>query len=390
MRIVEIVCRHVGIPLRRKIKHASHEREHTDSLVVSCRLEDGTIGWGEGLPRDYVTGDTVEADLRMFEDFAWREPVSRAMESLDELVAACESLHFPAGNETHRDCFGNPLKCAIELSLLDAGLRRLGLTFADLTRAVLPHAPQPLSEVQYSGAITSSSPRAVKWSARIYRWLGFRHCKVKVGVNGTDDVELLKLVRRTIGARIALRIDANEAWTCENLKQRVAPLLPFDLVSLEQPVPHAEIGGLSELRPELGIPIMLDESLCSLEDGRQAIAHRWCDLFNIRLSKCGGYINSLRLAELAQQAGLGFQLGCQVGETGVLSAAGRHFAINVPGWIAAEGSYDRYLVQERLTREDLTFNRHGRGAAIDGLGLGVTVDDRFVQRVTIATRTFRP
>ncbi|HSG72726.1 MAG TPA: enolase C-terminal domain-like protein [Planctomycetaceae bacterium] len=387
MRIVEIVCRHVRIPLKRRIKHASHERNSTDSLVVSCRLDDGSVGWGEGLPREYVTGDTVEADLELFEQTAWRECVSQSLDSLDDAVARCQSIRFDPPGESARDSFGNPLKCAIELSLLDAVLRSGGLSFSDLTKIVVPNSPQPAPSLRYSGAITATIPGRVKWLARYYRWTGFEHCKIKVGVAGTDDVELLKLVRKHIGPQMKLRIDANEAWTCDNLKAKTASLVPFDLVALEQPVPHSQIGCLSELRPGLGIPIMLDESLCSLTDAERAVDEGLCDYFNIRLSKCGGYLNSVRLAEMSRKAGLGFQLGCQVGETGILSAAGRHFATNVPGWIAAEGSFDHYLVKERLTKQDLTFEAGGKARSLPGPGLGVSIDERAVKRVTVESRS---
>ena len=55
MRLVELVARHVRIPLKKTIRHASHSRTETDSLVVELRSEDGISGWGEGLPRAYVT-----------------------------------------------------------------------------------------------------------------------------------------------------------------------------------------------------------------------------------------------------------------------------------------------------------------------------------------------
>src|SRR5438067_11911373 len=63
MRVVELEARHVRIPLRRKVTHASHVRTETDNLVVRCVLADGSVGYGEGVPRDYVTGETVDAAL---------------------------------------------------------------------------------------------------------------------------------------------------------------------------------------------------------------------------------------------------------------------------------------------------------------------------------------
>src|SRR5215467_11754964 len=60
MRVVELEARHVRIPLKRKISHASHVRTETDNVVVRCVLSDGAVGYGEGVPRDYVTGETVD------------------------------------------------------------------------------------------------------------------------------------------------------------------------------------------------------------------------------------------------------------------------------------------------------------------------------------------
>jgi muconate cycloisomerase len=133
---------------------------------------------------------------------------------------------------------------------------------------------------------------------------------------------------------------------------------------------------------------MLDESLCSLTDAHRAIESGTCDLFNIRLSKCGGLIPSLRLAAVAHQAGLGYQLGCQVGETGILSAAGRHFAGSVANIRYLEGSYDRHLVRERLTVQDITFGRGGLAPALTGFGLGVDIDANALQRVTVRQQSW--
>jgi muconate cycloisomerase len=192
----------------------------------------------------------------------------------------------------------------------------------------------------------------------------------------------LKRLRFWLGRKFDLRIDANEAWTCANLEEKVAPLRPYGITSIEQPVPHEQVDGLAALRGRIGIPLMHDESLCSLVDARHSIDRGTCDLFNIRLSKCGGFLNSLRIAAVAHQAGLGYQLGCQVGETGILSAAGRHFATSVANIRYLEGSFDRFLVKERLTVEDITFGFGGLAPALTGAGLGVTIDEQAVARVT--------
>ena len=390
MRLTSLNAYHVRIPLKHQVRHASHSRDETDSLIVRCELDNGAVGWGEGLPRPYVTGETIDNVWGLLAESDLAQQLSDSFENLAQAMALADRIKFKVTDGecpfVERGCFGNSARCAVELSLLDAAARSEGVPLSRVTE-LLPEAfavRESRSQVQYSAAFTAMS----RWATTVRAWkiwlYGFHQCKVKVGVEGVVDAELLRRIRKILPAeRVDLRIDANEAWTCENLESKLAPLLPFGITSLEQPVPHSQVAGLANLRGRIGVSLMLDESLCSLTDAHRAIESGTCDLFNIRLSKCGGFVSSLRLAALAHQAGLGYQLGCQVGETGILSAAGRHFACSVADIRYLEGSYDRHLVREPLTMQDLTFRRRGLAASLSGPGLGVDIDEAALQRVTV-------
>ena len=110
-----------------------------------------------------------------------------------------------------------------------------------------------------------------------------------------------------------------------------------------------------------------------MEDARKLVGMDACDYFNIRLSKCGGLFGALEMAEFARHQDKGCQLGCQVGETAILSAAGRHFAMGVAGLKFIEGSFGTHLLEQDVSKEDLTFRRKGIGKPLSGPGLGVTV-----------------
>ncbi len=391
MRIADLTVFSVRIPFKKKITHASHSRTDTDSLVVRCRLMDGTEGWGEGLPRPYVTGENLDQarDVIRATDL-----VGQLGGDWPELPASVERLsrfdvHRKADDD--RGCFGNSARCAIELSVLDALCRVHQQPLSSIT-ALLPMTAAirtQVDRVRYSGAFTAMTPWKQISRALLMRAFGFHQAKVKVGVPGVDDIALLKRLRSWLGNAVDIRIDANEAWSCTNLREKLEPLQPFGITAVEQPVPHADIDGLAALRAQLGVPIMFDESLCSEIDARRAIERGTCDLFNIRLSKCGGVLPSLKLAALAHQNALGYQLGCQVGETGILSAAGRAFAATVKDIRYVEGSYDRFLVAERLTKEDLTFGWGGYAPTLTGPGLGITMDPDSLQRVILKEETIR-
>lgn len=388
MRIRELTAFHVRIPLRKPITHASHSRTDTDSLVVCCRLADGTEGWGEGLPRAYVTGETIETAWELLGQIDLSRALGGTYAGLPDVIERLRRFRMPVVPGDDRECFGNSVRCAIELSILDAACRTAGAPLSRVTTLVAEAAPfrQSADRVRYSGVFTAMSRWGQYVRALKLRYYGFHQVKVKVGVPGVDDRKLLRRLRRLLGSSFDLRIDANEAWTCANLEERLSPLTRYGISSVEQPVPHAEVAGLAALRRRISVPIMLDESLCSLVDARRAINGGTCDLFNLRLSKCGGFLPSLLLAATAHEAGLGYQLGCQVGETGILSAAGRHFATSVSGLRCLEGSFDRFLVREPLTHENLTFGRGGYAPALTSPGMGITIDRVALQRVTQAER----
>ena len=390
MSIAELNCFHTRIRLKREIRHASHARRENDTLIVKCRLTDGTIGWGESLPREYVTGETIDSTFAQLAASDLRRDLGGPLPDLSTTVQRLRTWRPAPLDANARDAFGNCAKAAVEIAVLDAITKRDSVSFGQIIDEVAEVAPlkQSVDRVRYSAAIMSSKPWKQHLQAALIHFYGFKQCKVKVGAADVDDVKLLKRVRTWCGKGLDIRVDANEAWTCANLEGNLQRLQNFNLTSCEQPVPHADAAGLAAVKPNCTVPIMLDESLCSLSDADRAIADDLCDLFNIRLSKCGGFINSLLLAAKAHVAGKRWQLGCQVGETGILSAAGRHFACGISGIRYVEGSYDKLLIGDQITTQHFTFGYGGRAKAISSSGHGAIVDEQRLRPCVRKTETF--
>ncbi|WP_417383463.1 mandelate racemase/muconate lactonizing enzyme family protein [Gimesia sp.] len=383
MRIARLSAYQVAVPLRRKIKHASFSRSESASIIVKCVLEDGTTGWGESVPRPYVTGESVESVFDHYTATDFRFLNESNLDTIEEVLQICSELRLTELPESpaeywERGCFGNAARCAIELSLLDATARSWNIPLSKLIRSI-PVATdlfENRNSVQYSAVLTSMKPVKQSLLAIIYRLTGFQNCKVKVGMPGIDDFSLLRKIRRLTGPKMRLRIDANEAWTREFLEEHASEFTSLAIQSIEQPVSHKELNTLRQIRGHLTAQIMLDESLCSIQDAELAISEGYCDAFNLRISKLGGVIPTVKLAQMARQSGISYQLGCQVGETGILSAAGRHFATSVQGIEFLEGSFDRFLLQQSLIQENISFQWGGRAPALAGPGLGITVDEK--------------
>lgn len=382
MRVREITAWQVRMPLVKPIQHASHTRTETDNVVIRVVLADGTAGFGEGVPREYVTGETIDSALALLRS----SDLPAQMDDCGDFAAAAalaERVRLAPIAGDDRGCQGNGARCAIELALLDAFGKHFREPVSAVTKALAADLYEPRDHVRYSGAITSAQGRKARFAAWKMWVYGFKQLKIKVGIAGQNDVDRVGAIRRRVGRKMDLRVDANEAWTPAEVRERIRELEPFTISAVEQPLPHPQADELREVRRDVGVPIMLDESLCGMVDAERAVAGETCDLFNLRLSKCGGFIPSLRLAQFARRRGLGYQLGCQVGESAILSAAGRHFAASVKDIRYVEGSYDKYLMRENLATADITFGWGGWAPALAGPGLGITVDGAALERVRV-------
>ena len=85
---------HVAVPLKKPIRHASHERTTSDNLVVRATLDDGQVGYGEGVPRPYVTGETIESTFASLSDVDVARHFGRPA-SFEDVVRRLEALVAP-------------------------------------------------------------------------------------------------------------------------------------------------------------------------------------------------------------------------------------------------------------------------------------------------------
>jgi muconate cycloisomerase len=125
---------------------------------------------------------------------------------------------------------------------------------------------------------------------------------------------------------------------------------------------------------------MADESIVTIHDAQELIENKAVDYFNLRLSKCGGLYKTLAIADLARSAGIGIQLGCQVGETAILSAAGRHLAAYLKDLRFVEGSYSTHLLVEDISGKAIVFGPGGRADILTGVGLGITICEELLDK----------
>jgi muconate cycloisomerase len=359
MRLEAIALHRVRIPFKRAFGHALAKRSEADTIIVVARSADGTVGLGEIVPRPYLTGETMERVMAETAPARARRAVGRTFTSREEIVAWLRGELDDAGRDL-------ATAGGLELAVLDIGARELGFTIADVLGA--PAGPELPPGVVIGFEVETP---ALQKHCTFLRFAGRRHLKVKVG--RPDDLERLEIISRVMGAELPLRLDANGAWSPPDAVLRLKEMRArFAIESVEQPVAGDDVEGLRRVRLETGVPLMADESVCTLADGRRLIDAGAADVFNIRVGKCGGLLGSLRLAELARAAGLGVHLGALVGETAVLSRAAELFGRCVPGFACLEGKgQNRFLLGGDVGEEE---SAESAESTAPGLGVALRAD----------------
>jgi L-alanine-DL-glutamate epimerase-like enolase superfamily enzyme len=369
VRIENAEVLQLRIPLRVTFRHALAERSVGDSVVVRLTDARGNTGHGECAPRDYVSGEdsrSVGATLdRLLPRF-----VGRAFGSLADATAELEQAATGLARDEHAAF------CALELAVLDLVGRATGASAGDVL------GPVVRTTVPYSGVVSADGAAGARALCERMRALSLRDVKVKVGRSAEEDREVLRVVRDVLGDAVALRVDANCAWTAPEALERLQELAPFRLAAAEQPLAADDIEGMAWLTARSAVPIVADESLVSAADAERLAAARACHVFNVRISKCGGLLQARRIRDIGVRAGIASMLGAQVGETALLSAAGRHFATRMPDVRHCEGSFGEMLLEADLSARPVAFGRGGEATALTGPGLGVDVDDARLRSFT--------
>ncbi|NLF33038.1 MAG: hypothetical protein GX591_19405 [Planctomycetes bacterium] len=323
-----------SLPMR-AFQHAAADRRTAEAIVVRLHLADGRAGWGEALPRPYVTGETLDSVVDDLRGIFW--PLLARCRNEAELREAV--LNLPCLDDQR---VITAARCAVELAVLGA----YGLDWAGIPRRRRPAVPP------VTGVLGSRDPRR---TARHLRWMrryGLRHFKLKVGFDDATDEANLRAVHRPLRralaqGRASLRVDVNGGWKFKEVVERVGALRTYDICAVEQPCP-VRAPQLAALAYDCPLPLIADESCLTAADADILFGAEGRVWLNLRLSKNGGIVPTARLARRASAEKVPCVAGCLVGESGILSRAQRALLAAVPSPWAVEGNYGRWLLRDDL------------------------------------------
>ena len=272
--------------------------------------------------------------------------------------------------EVLRPVVGHPMaKAAVEMAVLDAQLRAHGESFAEHLGAV-----RDAVDCGVSVGIHESVGRLLE---TVERYVGQGYRRIKLKIEPGWDVEPVRAVRERF-PDVPLQVDANAAYALADARH-LARLDAFDLLLVEQPLPHDQVRAHAALARTVRTPICLDESITSARAAADAIALGACAVVNVKPGRVGGYLEARRVHDVCQASNVpvwcGGMLETGLGRAGNVALAGLP-NFTLPGDISASDRYYARDITEPFVMQE------GRLPIPDGPGLGVEVVPEVLRELT--------
>lgn len=384
MKIVAIESFPYRLPVRRDFKWAGLRGALGNFVLVRVRTEDGIVGYGEAVPlpdwggeSGRRAGETLRTVITLIEDVL--APV---------LIGTDATAVTAARRAMDRAAVGNSYaKCAVEMALFDAWGKKVGLP----VHRLLGGAVRDSVPIAHMVGLMPEDDAVEEAIAAIADGLGA--LQIKGGVDPARDVRLIGRLRREFGPEVLLRLDANQGYGAGGDARRwVARLAEAGADCVEQP--SRSLAGMAEVTAHSPIPVIADESCWDIGDAQQVVAARGADRISIYLAKAGGFIGAMRVAAVAEAAGLACDVNGSI-ESAIGNAANVQFAlaapaVSMPGVIPMSAPAGRHpckvgghYFEDDVISEPFPF-ADGAILPLTGPGLGIEVDEAKLARFRVA------
>ncbi|MBS1681091.1 MAG: dipeptide epimerase [Bacteroidetes bacterium] len=299
--------------------------DEVNNVFVEISLDNGVEGIGAGNPSEYVTGESFASCAEALQEKNILFLIGRDIRELHQLTFEVWQK-FPK----------NPAaRAALDIALYDAFTKYLNVP-------LVKYLGQKIQSLPTSNTIGIKSVEETLKEAQEYGERGFKVLKVKLGKDLSEDIERLVKLREKFGKKFVIRIDANQGYTFDQTIQFYQKTKHLDVELIEQPLPAKAVNETKKLPEEIKKIIAADESLLSPTDALELVQPPVATgIFNIKLMKCGGISQALKIADIAAHKNVELFWGCN-DESIVSITAALHVAFSCANtkYIDLDGSLD--------------------------------------------------
>lgn len=280
------------IPLKRDFVTSVRRDGSMNGVLIEVRSDNGLTGYGEAPRNTRLTGETlpsIRAFTDMFSAMMRGERVVQYRGILNELN------EFPCNTSA---------KSGIVGALTDLLAKSTGVPLHEL----LGGRPRTLVN---NMTISLGSPEVMLADSLDALGRGYSVLKVKLDRDEETNLRRMRMLSSNLPETVRFRIDPNQSWSRKSAVRQINTIREFaDIEFVEQPVHRADIAGMRFVRDNASVPIVADESVYSESDALRVLEAQAADILNIKLVKCGGAFNAMRIADLAEQFAVRCMVGC--------------------------------------------------------------------------------
>ena len=320
----------IPIPFKKPFKHTAKTRVETESIFIKVSNEKGLNGFGESCPRSYVTQESSQSVVDSVTSFLKnrKPPVS-----IEELISWRNEFYQQFSNQY-------AAWCAIELAGLDLLAKQDKKSIFHFLNCGFIHTPQ------YSAVIGIDFRSGFLWKALRYRLYGMQQFKIKISGQFSDDLWRMKVLSVLGFKNNQIRVDANNYFSDKQLAIDYIKNLSNYFWAIEEPVASRNIEELVEISFQTGKAVILDETIDpdNIVEQLERLASAKI-ILNLRISRLGGLLSSLQIAQECTKQKVPYLIGTHVGETSLLNRAALALCgKNIGQAVAIEGGFsDRLL-----------------------------------------------
>ena len=297
MKITEVRLGLISVPLRVPFKTALRSVSSVEDVIVEIHTDTGAVGYGEAPPTGVITGDTTGAIIGAIRDHIAKTIIGRDVDDFEDLMIALNACIQK----------NTSAKAAVDMALWDL----YGQLYKIPVYKLMGGAKK---SIVTDITISVNDPEEMVRDALNAIDRGYDCLKVKVGKEPEKDIARLSAIRGAVPKKTCIRIDANQGWTPKEAVRILNGMQEkgLDIEFVEQPVKAHDFEGLKYVTERSYVPVLADESVFSPQDALTIMQMGAADLVNIKLMKCGGLYNALKIASAAVECMIGCMLEAKI------------------------------------------------------------------------------
>ncbi|HAN21878.1 MAG: hypothetical protein A2Y15_06270 [Clostridiales bacterium GWF2_36_10] len=309
MLIKDILLYEQVIPLKTPFKTALRQVDTSTSVILEIVTDNGFIGYGAAAPTAAITGETIPSIICVINDYIKPLLVNRVLDKSLLSVAASAIAHNTSA------------KSAVDMALYDLLAKEANLPLFKYLGGKKEKC------LKNDITISLNPPEIMAADSKIAMENDIEILKIKLGGTAEEDIKRIDMVA-AVSNNLILRLDANQAWSFETAVKIINHCFEkgYKIELIEQPFKYYELELMKKLKEISRILILADESVFDSHDAERIIQMNYANLINIKLAKCGGITEAIKICNIAEKARIRCLMGCML-ESPIGIIAASHFAV---------------------------------------------------------------